>query len=145
LAKAVVTGFNEELFAQLGFASLDECWEIALASLDHLHRTGMKARLFDAHDEVPAFILCGDSWFAASCIVMPRLHAWASQALATEDVLVSIPTPEAILVFPRGTAQQRAAMRVTIRDAEHGHRKPLTWELFSVSTTGVAAFVGPAP
>jgi hypothetical protein len=70
---------------------------------------------------------------------MPRLHTWARKTLA-DDILVSIPNPEALLLFPKGTPAQRAATRVRIREAEAEHRKPITWELFELTETGVIAF-----
>jgi hypothetical protein len=137
----LVGNLGPEGVEQLGFASVEECWQTALVNIDTVFKTKLQAHMFPAESaDVLDLILCGDSWLAASCIMRPRLHAWASEALKTDDLLVSIPNPEALLIFPKGTAAQHDAMRAKIRAAEAHHRKPLTWELFALSATGIQPF-----
>lgn len=138
----VVRNLSDDEIPGLGLASIDECWATAHANIDRVFRDQTKAAMFPAESpDLVDLILCGDTWLAASCIVRPGLHAWASKNLGgQQQLLVSIPNPEALLIFPRGTAPQRAAMRARIRGAEAEHRKPITWELFELSAAGIEPF-----
>ncbi|CAN5189916.1 hypothetical protein BH11MYX1_BH11MYX1_52100 [soil metagenome] len=136
----LVTGMGPADFKQLQFGSVEECWETALTNLDEVFASRTRSTMFPEPPEGVPFILTGDSWLAASCIVLPRFRGWASKLLGTDALLVSIPNPEALLTFPKGTRAQRQAMRSKIRDAERGHRKLITWELFELSDTGIRPF-----
>ena len=140
----IITPLQPEGFERFGLASLDAAWEVAMSNIETVFTKSVQARKFPAQSAAELdLILCGASWLAASCVVMPSLHSWASKHLGTGDLLASIPNPEALLVFPRGEPAQRAAMRKRIRKAEEGHRKPLTWELFELTASGCRPFVEP--
>lgn len=86
------------------------------------------------------FIVWADHWLAASCLVLPRLHESARNYLGTDDILVSVPQREAMLLFPRADADFRQMMREMILENESDARKPITLELFSLTATGVTPY-----
>lgn len=87
------------------------------------------------------FVLWHGHWLTASCIRLPGLYKFASKQLNTDSVCVSIPQREAMLLFPVGTKEQRTQMRSLIRENEQDARKLVTWELFTLSATGVSPFI----
>lgn len=140
----LITPLEPGSLERFGWASVDAAWETAMSNIETVFTKSVQAQKFGAKSAKDLdLILCGASWLAASCLVMPALHKWASKHLGTGDLLASIPNPEALLLFPRGEPAQRAAMRTRIREAEEGHRKPLTWEFFELTTTGCRPFVEP--
>ena len=87
------------------------------------------------------FELWSGHWLTASCIRLPGLFAFATKFLKAEAVCVSIPQREAMLLFPFGTHEQREQMRVLIYEKEADARKLVTWELFTLSSTGLQPLV----
>jgi hypothetical protein len=87
------------------------------------------------------FILWSGHWLTASCIRLGGLHAFATKLLKVDTVCVSIPQREAMLLFPRGTREQRDQMRTLIRQNEEDARKLVTWELFTLSAAVLEPFV----
>ena len=51
------------------------------------------------------------------------------------------PQREAMLLFPLGTREERDQMRALTRESEKDARKLVTWELFTLSTTGLQPLV----
>jgi hypothetical protein len=86
------------------------------------------------------FILWGGHWLAASCIRLPRLFELASKHLNTNDICVSIPQREVMLLFPKADRSFRDAMKAMIHENEREERKLITWELFSLTCDGVRPF-----
>lgn len=123
----------------------DDAWRAAFDNIDRVFGDRIMAMRYDGNpgEGLPPLILCGGHALASSCVVMPRLFAWASAALGERELLVSIPTRSALHVFPRSDAAGRAAMRAKIRAAETGRDKPITWELFTLAETGLAPFHEP--
>jgi hypothetical protein len=87
------------------------------------------------------FILWSGHWLTASCIRLPGLHAFASKALKTDSICVSVPQREAMLLFPQGDREHHDQMRSLIRKNEEDARKLVTWELFTLSATGLQPLV----
>lgn len=73
---------------------------------------------------------------ASSCILLLDLYDLASKRLGTTDILVSVPNRDAMLVFPKGAAHYRQAMRALIREKESDGPKPLTFKLFGLTEAG---------
>ncbi len=87
------------------------------------------------------FVLWSGHWLTASCIRHPGLYRFGSKYLKEQTFCVSIPQREAMLLFPLGTRADRDAMRSMIRETESDARKPVTWELFTLSAAGLHPFV----
>ncbi len=136
----LVGGISAARLGELGVGSVEAAWSIAFENLDDVFTDKLKCPWFPARDGVPKFILCGGHWLAGSCLVLPRLHAWASRTFDSEEILVSVPQREALVIFPKGTRSSRAGMREKIRAAESDARKLITWELFSLDSAGVREF-----
>jgi len=113
----------------------------ALANLEQLAEgNAIQKALYRGPEGMP-FILWSGHWLAASCARLPSLHAIASEILQTTALCVSIPHRESLLIFPQGTRQQRDQMREIIRRNEGDANKPITWELFKLTPTGLAPLV----
>jgi hypothetical protein len=111
--------------------------EIALRNLQSAIASGtIGAKVFDAGPEGRPFILFSGHWLASSCILLPDLYDLASKRLGTTDILVSVPNRDAMLVFPKGDAHYRQAMRALIREKESDGLKPLTFKLFGLTKAG---------
>jgi hypothetical protein len=115
-------------------------------ALDNLERLALRSDIQKSKHQGPTgvpFILWSGHWLTASCVRLPRLHAFAGKFLNTDSVCVSIPQREAMLLFPPSTKEQREEMRALIRKNEEGARKLVTWELFELSAAGFRPFTEP--
>jgi hypothetical protein len=74
----------------------------------------------------------GPEWLAASCLLLPDLHAFASAQLGDGPLCASVPHRDAMLIFRDEDAAYRREMQALIAENEAGARKPLTAELFAV-------------
>jgi hypothetical protein len=86
------------------------------------------------------FVLVGGHWAAATSILLPGLGQLVEGPLGSSDVLISIPHRDAMLVFSNGDRAHRDALRATVREKESDGDKPLTFELFTLTSDGVRAF-----
>jgi len=114
----------------------------ALRNLESLAR-GRKISfnvLLDGPSGKP-FLLVADHWNAATGILLPGLKDLVIGALATDDVFISIPHREAMLVFPKADPAHRHAMQALIKEKEADGSKPLTCELFTFDKAGLVPFV----
>lgn len=117
--------------------TIAEAHRQALANLELLAKGDqIRKSLHRGPDGLP-FILWSGHWLAASCIRLPELYNFCSKQLQTENLCVSIPQRETMLVFPTSTRQQRDQMRAIIRQNESDARKLVTWELFTLSSDGL--------
>jgi hypothetical protein len=83
-------------------------------------------------------MLFGFEWLAASCLLLPDLHAFAARTLGGEGPFcAAIPHREAMFVFRDLDASYRQEMRAFIAQNEKDARKPLTGELFAVTPAGI--------
>jgi len=112
-------------------------------ALENLERLALGAEIQKSKHQGPTgvpFVLWSGHWLTASCIRLPRLHAFATKFLNTDTACVSIPQREAMLLFPLSTKEQREQMQTLIRKNEEGARKLVTWELFELSAAGLRPF-----
>ncbi len=86
-----------------------------------------------------------DHWLAATCVLLPGLWGLAREALGTGELVASVPHRDALLVFPMGTAESRAAVTSAITIAERGVRKPITDRLLRVLPRAVEPWWERAP
>jgi hypothetical protein len=139
----VCTNVQPEEIEKVGL-SIDEAHDLALDNLEKLVDAKVDGENFgiDLH-EVPGgkFILWSGHWLAASCILLPGLFPTARKALTTDDICVSIPQREVMVLFTRADRKFRDSMRELIRQNEENAPKQITWELFSLSPEGIKPFV----
>lgn len=109
-----------------------------LEGLAQQRKVGMRA--FVQGPEGRPFLMFGGHWAAATCLLLPGLHALAARALGTEAICASIPHRAVMILFPEGDAPYRAAMRQLILEKESNRERPLTFELFRVTEFGVTEF-----
>ncbi|MCP3099257.1 hypothetical protein LZ198_10280 [Myxococcus sp. K15C18031901] len=136
----LVSGLSQEDLEDAGAMSIDEAWKTADENLDAYFKKEGTARRYSDEPGLPPFIVLSGTWLVATCIVLQRLHTIAARALPDTELLVSIPHRESLLIFPKGTAKSRAKMRARIRQVDGGGDKPLTFELFDLTATGVTPF-----
>jgi hypothetical protein len=140
LAEPLVTNLNAERLRVAGISS-SEAWGLAFENIHRIFTKKVEAHFFpEEPNGRPRFILVGGHPLAASSALMPQLWKWASNHLNEPDLLLSIPQPAALIIFPRGNADQRAAIRRQIREVESKARKHITWELFSLQADGLLPF-----
>jgi hypothetical protein len=84
-------------------------------------------------------MLFGRQWLAASCLLLPDLHSFASRHLGDGPLCASVPHRDTLLVFRQEDAAYRTQMRELIARNEAGAPKPLTPDLFAVRKNGIEA------
>ena len=104
---------------------------------DDLRAGAVGIARFTGPNGVP-FMLFGGDWRAASCLMLPDLHAFVARHLGEGPFCVSVPHRGAMVVFPDGGPEQRSAMQAMIAAKEAGEPKPLTPHLFSLGPEGIA-------
>lgn len=87
------------------------------------------------------FLLWSGHWLTASCALLPGLFEFGKKYLQTEDICISIPQREAMILFPLGSREERDKMRALIFENESMERKLITWELFMLSSSGLTPLV----
>lgn len=118
--------------------NLEQAKKRSIENLSKLFKSGeIKASRFNGPDGKP-FILMGGHWATATCILLPDLHKFAATNLGAKELCVSIPHREAMLIFPKGDKAYRDTMRQMIREKESDGRKPLSFELFTLTAEGLA-------
>lgn len=111
---------------------------LALKNLEKLAASGaVKQAVYASGPNKTPFVYFSDHWAAATCILLSNLYGMASRNLGAGEFCVSIPHREAMLIFPKGDVTSRAAVKKFVRENESGARKPLTFELFELTSTGV--------
>ena len=128
---------------QLKEAGLDSAaaHELALGNLERFARSGgIRISVGKSADGTPFMGWLGH-WLAASCIRLPGLFDFASRHLGVNDLFVSIPQREAMIIFPGRDRASRDEMRALIRKNEGDARKLITWELFTLVRDGISPFM----
>ncbi len=120
---------------QLGAA---DARALALENLEKLAASGaVRQAMYPSGPNKTPFIYFTDHWAASTCILLSKLYGMASKNLGAGELCVSIPHREAMLIFPKGDAIFRAALQKFVRENESDARKPLTFELFELTSTGI--------
>lgn len=125
---------------ELEAAGLDliEARELAIANL--AAETGkVQAQVYEAPEGFP-FLVWDAHWLAASSLLLPGLHGFAADQLDSQKLLACIPHRDALLIFPEGDADSRAAMSRMIQENEGMGEAPITGEFFSLLPDRVLPF-----
>jgi hypothetical protein len=119
--------------------------EKALDNLQKLFASGqIKAMKYDKGPNDRPFILVGEHWAAAGCILLPKVRSFAQKNLGQEEILASIPHRDIMLLFPKPAKGEFAEIRKFVVEHEGEGRKPLTFEPFELTEKGPApALKGP--
>jgi hypothetical protein len=133
-----VASFGSTPFAASG-DTLDTCLPEALANLEALLRSGaIGSRVFPTGPGGRPFALFGGHWAASSVLTLPSLSSLLEPHLGNE-LVVSVPHREALLVFPGPDDASRHEARAFVREHEADGAHPLTFELFALRADGVRA------
>ena len=125
----------EELTA-LGL-TIEQAKKKALENLESLAKSGLIGQQrFNGPDQKP-FVLFGGHWAAATCILLPSLRQMGVKNVGSAEICVCIPHREALLMFPKGDKAYRGVMLKMIKERESDGRKPLTFDLFELTASGV--------
>ena len=112
----------------------------AIENLENLLISGViQMQLFAQGPDGKPFILVGGHWGAAACILLPNLPSLAKNSLHTEEICLSIPHREALLIFAKEDRAYRDRMRAMIEEKEGNPAKPLTPGLFTFRAGGPVA------
>ncbi len=98
----------------------------------------LKSTVFPSGPQNKPFALFGGHWSAASAGTWTGLFNILSKALASEQLVVSLPHRDALIVFADGDTSYINAMKTMIREREADGQKPLTWELFTLTNNGLS-------
>lgn len=133
----VVGNVMPEELSRLG-VTIEEAKKRAVVNLAALVQSGaIQQRRFERGPGQKPFVLFGGHWAAATCILLPGLRQTGIKNVGSEEVCVCIPHREALLMFPKGDKAYRDAMRTMIRERENDGRKPLAFELFELTASGI--------
>jgi hypothetical protein len=104
----------------------------AIGNLERLLISGViQMQLFAQGSNGKPFILVGGHWGAAACILLPNLPNLAKNGLNSDEICLSIPHREALLIFAKEDRASRDRMRAMIEEMEGNQPKPLTLGLFT--------------
>lgn len=110
----------------------------AVANLEALVRNGgVQWQMMQDAAGTPSMLRCYGSWLAAACCRLPNLVRFARQHLRCEEVCVSIPQREEMLLFPKGNRASRDRLREQIYETEKDAERPITFGLFLLTETGM--------
>ncbi|MEN6625470.1 MAG: hypothetical protein ABFD69_04485 [Candidatus Sumerlaeia bacterium] len=120
----------------------DEIYQLAIANLERVARDReVDIKVVPKGPQDKPFILFTDHWTAATCILLPKLRAMATQTLGTGEFCISIPHRDVMLVFAKGDKAYRDEMMAMIREKETPDaQKPLTWDLFEFRDGNICEF-----
>jgi uncharacterized protein YtpQ (UPF0354 family) len=117
----------------------DDARQLAVGNLDKLLARGaIGMRMFTGPQGKP-FILLGGHWAAASSILVPTFLQSAPKNLGSDEVCISIPNRDALLIFPKSDETYRDEMLAVIRKNESDNPKLLTFGLFEYGSLGLRA------
>jgi hypothetical protein len=86
------------------------------------------------------FLLHSDHPRASACLLLPDLYEQAADVLKESDLLACVPQRESLVVFPKRDRAYREMLVGKLREIEADARRPLTFELFALSKSGVVPF-----
>jgi hypothetical protein len=114
----------------------------ALENLQNLFASGrIKAMKYDKGPREGPFIVVGEHWAAAACILLPKVRSFAQKNLGKHEILASIPHREVMLLFPKPAKGELAEIRKFVVERESEGQKPLTFEAFELNDKGPAPIV----
>jgi len=117
----------------------DAAHERALENLEKLFAAGqIKAMKYDKGPDNRPFIVVGEHWAAAACILLPNVRRFAQKNLGVDEILASIPHRDVMLLFQKPSKSDTAEMRNFVLEHEGESLKPLTFELFELTGSGPA-------
>lgn len=82
------------------------------------------------------FIIMGDHWCTAACIVLPGTYEFAKKNLHCERVVAIIPHRDCLLLFPMPDKAGLNKLREFAKKNEGDGLKPLSFEPFELTTAG---------
>jgi hypothetical protein len=111
--------------------------EKALDNLQKLFASGqIKAVKYDKGPRDRPFILVGEHWASAACILLPKVRSFAQKNLGQHAIVASIPHRDVMLLFPKPAKGELAEIRKFVVEHESEGRKPLTFEPFELTEKG---------
>jgi len=119
--------------------SAESAHERALDNLQKLLASGQIGIM--RYDEGPhgrPFILVGQHWASAACVLLPKIRSFAQKNLDQDEIVASIPHRDVMLLFPKPATEELAEIRKFVVEHESEGRKPLTFELFELTEKGPA-------
>ncbi len=111
----------------------------AKENLINTFRSDIKAMKFDGGPNSKPFIILGDHWNTATQILNPELHSWARNALDSDELIVSIPNRETLLIFPFGGKIYQSNIMNFVKEKEATSSNQLTFSLFKLNDEGLIA------
>lgn len=120
----------------------DSAHETALGNLQKLFVSGqILAMKYDNGPRDGPFIVVGEHWAAAACILLPKVRGFAQQNLSQKEILASIPHRDVLQLFPKPAKGDVEKLRKFVVEHESGCRKPLTFEPFELTEEGPLALL----
>lgn len=98
--------------------------------------------LVSGHGPPDALLVFGRDWRAASCLLLPDLHDFASRTLSTSRLVATVPHRDVLVVFADEGPAHRLRMLEEIERVEADGPKRLTPHLFTVTPAGPVPFGG---
>lgn len=111
--------------------------EKALDNLQKLFASGkIQAMKYDMGPHERPFILVGDHWTSAACILLPKVRSFAQANLGQNEIVASIPHRDVLLLFPKPATGEMTQIREFVVSHESEGRNPLTFEPFELTEKG---------
>jgi len=123
----------------------EEAHRIALENLERFatgeQEWGISAKMLGRPGDAVHFLLFSDHPRAAACLRLPHLYAQATHLLEADEICACVPQRESLVVFPKRDRAYREMVVSKIREIEADARRPITFELFELTSEGVRPFV----
>ena len=137
----LVRNVQPEDLVSLGLTT-EQAKQRAIENLAQIAESGVIGQQrFTGPNQKPS-VLFGGHWAAATCILLPGLREMGKKNIGNEPLCVCIPHRDALLMFAKGDQAYREAMVKLIKQNESGARKPLTFEFFELTASGIKEFKG---
>ena len=115
----------------------EDAHEIALDNLRKLFESGqIKAMKYDNGPDQHPFIVVGDHWASAACILLRKVRSFAQKNLGQNEIVASIPHRDVLLLFPKPAKGELTNIRKFVTEHESEGQKPLTFEPFELTENG---------
>ncbi len=75
---------------------------------------------------------------ACACLRLPNLYQLAFEYLQVVEICACVPQRESLVVMPARTAEYRQSMVRKLREIEADARRPISFELFNVTESGIS-------
>lgn len=120
----------------------DEAHQIAIENLGRFadESPDLSIQVLGNPGDAVHFLLYSDHPHASACLLLPDLYEHAAEELKETDLLACVPQRESLVVFPKRDRAYRESIVRKLREIEADAVHPLTFELFSLSATGLAPF-----